>query len=490
MQNLNGKISRMAAIGITVFLLLACAGAQPDVQPIPRSANPTDVVNAFDGEIATARKNQLNVLSPDWFSKAETSLARAKKALSKGDEISEIMDNVAQGRARLKKAEEMAQVARVTLPEVIKSREMARAAGATQLSGYAWAEDEFLTLTKAIENNNLRLAQRDRHRVSQAFRKLELQAIKDQTIGEVRKLLAQADQEGARKYARYSFSVAQQKLRNTDAFITKNPYEKEKMQAMANDALFYSQRLIQMNRQSQKIRTMESEEIARWIEDMLRQITLKLPAPDLRNENFETQVENIVESASAMKRDHDFVIQQTKEQEAEIGAMRKRIAALEGKTKEQQAAKERLATEKEFNEKFTRIQNYFTPEEAEVYKQGNQLVIRLKSIQFPVGKEIIMPNNYQTLSRVQKAIRTFGEPDVVIEGYTDSTGSDEVNEHLSQKRAESVRDYLVANRTLPYSKIVAVGYGSMRPLASNATASGRAVNRRIDVIVKPASQLE
>lgn len=61
------------------------------------------MVNALNGEIATARKNQLNVLSPDWFSKAETSLVRAKKALSRGDDISEIMQNGAQGRARLKK---------------------------------------------------------------------------------------------------------------------------------------------------------------------------------------------------------------------------------------------------------------------------------------------------------------------------------------------------------------------------------------------------
>ena len=96
-----------------------------------------------------------------------------------------------------------------------------------------------------------------------------------------------------------------------------------------------------------------------------------------------------------------------------------------------------------------------------------------------------MPKNYELLSIVQKSIRTFGEPDVVIEGHTDSTGSDEVNEHLSQQRAEAVRQYLVANRTLPYDRIVAVGYGSMRPLASNQTAEGRAINRRIDVIVKP-----
>ena len=165
--------------------------------------------------------------------------------------------------------------------------------------------------------------------------------------------------------------------------------------------------------------------------------------------------------------------------------MTKRIAALEGETKEQRVAKERLAAEKEFNQKFSQIQNYFNANEAEVYKQGGQLVIRLRAIQFPVGKDIIMPKNYELLSIVQKSIRTFGEPDVVIEGHTDSTGSDEVNEHLSQQRTEAVRQYLVANQTLPYDRIMAVGYGSMRPLASNETADGWAINRRIDVIVKP-----
>jgi OOP family OmpA-OmpF porin len=152
--------------------------------------------------------------------------------------------------------------------------------------------------------------------VSKAFRALELRAIKDQTIGEVRRLLAQAENDGARKYAPHSLSMAQQKLKNTDAFITQNPYEKAKMQEMANDALFYAQRLVQMNKQSQKIRTMESEEIARWIEDMLHQTTAKLSAPDMRNEPFETQVENMVESVSALQADHNFVIQQTKSQEA------------------------------------------------------------------------------------------------------------------------------------------------------------------------------
>jgi outer membrane protein OmpA-like peptidoglycan-associated protein len=137
---------------------------------------------------------------------------------------------------------------------------------------------------------------------------------------------------------------------------------------------------------------------------------------------------------------------------------------------------------------FSEVQTLFSPDEAEVYKQGNRLVIRLRGIQFPVGKAFILPSNYALLSKIQRAIRTFGEPDVVIEGHTDSTGSDVLNQNLSQRRAEAVREYFVANGTLTYEAISAVGYGSEQPLASNKTAEGRAINRRIDVVISPRLQ--
>jgi outer membrane protein OmpA-like peptidoglycan-associated protein len=193
------------------------------------------------------------------------------------------------------------------------------------------------------------------------------------------------------------------------------------------------------------------------------------------------------------------MVAKTKSQQAEIQTMKNQIASLEGLTQEQRAAKEhleaerraveeRLAAERRFNELFSEVRSYFASDEAEVYKQGNQLVIRLKAIQFPVGKDVIMPSNYALLSKVQRAIRTFGEPDILIEGHTDSTGTDEVNEHLSQRRADAVRQYFVANGTLSEDKIIAVGYGSKRPLATNETPEGRAINRRIDVFITPNPQ--
>jgi outer membrane protein OmpA-like peptidoglycan-associated protein len=480
-------------MGITIMLVAAvcllgaCARDQLKVEPIARSENPLEHINRLDNDIGNARKNQVNVLAPTWFGKADMSLKDARVILDRGGELSKVSQKVADGRAQLRRAEEMAQLARTALPDTIKARDLARAAGATRLrEDYAEAEEQFLKLTEAIEDNDLKWARRNRAKVTRAFDQLELRAIKEQTLAEVRKLIEQAGKAGARKIAPETFALAQAKLTEADTFISKHRYQKERIHQKASEALFQARRLHQVTRQSEKLRTMEPEQITLWVEEILHKTTDKLSAPDMRDRSFDTQVENILGSIAALQGDHQFMASKVKSQQAEIEARKGRIASLEGTTREEQAEKERLAAEKRFNQLFNEVQRSFSRNEAEVYKQGDRLVIRLKAIQFPVGKHHIMPNNYALLSKVQRAIRTFGEPNVIIEGHTDSTGSRELNEHLSQQRAEAVRAYFVANGTLRGERIVAVGYGSKRPLASNATVSDRAINRRIDMVIVPS----
>jgi OOP family OmpA-OmpF porin len=478
------------ALVVTAFWILsACAGGQVEMQEISTKVNPAEEVNRFDSEISNAQKNQINVLAPTSFAKAEAYLDDAKKALKSGDEFSEILDPITSGRAELTRAEEMAEVARTTLPNAIKARDLARAAGATNLGeDYVKAEEQFLRLTRAIENNDLKYAQNNREKVAAVFDQLEVRAIKERTLGEARKLIKQAEEEGARKFAPNTLAVAQQKLKDADAFISEHRYEKEKIQLKSAEALFQAQRLLVVTRQSQKVREMEPEQISLWVEGILSETTSKLSAPDMRNESFDMQRQNILGSVKSLQEDRQFLASQEKAHQEEIESLKEQVALLEGKTQEERAAVERLEAEKQFNELYNQVKGYFSADEAEVYKQSNRLIIRLRAMQFPVGQAVIMPGNYELLSKVQRSIRTFGEPDVVIEGHTDSTGSDEVNDHLSQQRADSVRDYLIANKTLPEEKIVAVGYGSKRPLASNATEEGRAINRRIDVVISPMQQ--
>jgi len=159
-----------------------------------------EMVNQLGGHIADARKNQLNVLSPTWYAKAEGSYLKAKNDLEKGKELSVVREYVNNGETQLQKAEEMAKISRTTLGELIEARNKARAAGATDLGkDYVAAENRFLGLTQAIENNDLRYAQNNQKKLAGVFRELEIRAIKEKTIGEVHTLIEQAERSGAKK---------------------------------------------------------------------------------------------------------------------------------------------------------------------------------------------------------------------------------------------------------------------------------------------------
>ena len=496
---------------VTLALISACKTPGPPVTMEPAAViSPINETNKLGAEITTARQNQLDILSPEIFAQAEKYYLKAKAGVEKGSDPSDIFEYIGDSRSNLQKAEETAKIARTMLGSVIESRTMARAAGAPKIGkDYDGVEEDFLSLTQAIEKNNIKYTKKNAAGVEEAYRKLELRAIKIETIGEVRSILEKAEKDGVTEYAPESFALAKKMLDDTDQFISQNPYAKQEMLKMAQEDLFMARRAISLADHCKSIGKMQPEEIALYIDDTLHMITTQLGTQDMRDQKFSTQVDNILNSTESLKNDLQFLTEKLNEKRAEfdalqsadetrISALNQQIAFLEGKTKEEQVAKEKLlaeqrateqklVAERKFNQLFTTVQNSFDANEAEVYKKGDQLVIRLKGIQFPIGQAVIMPANYLLLSKAQRAIQSFDKPSVVIEGHTDSTGTYELNKHLSQQRAEAVRDYLIANQTLPADKVIALGYGPDRPLASNATPDGRAINRRIDIILSPGS---
>ncbi|HJX15348.1 MAG TPA: hypothetical protein VJ386_06405, partial [Candidatus Deferrimicrobiaceae bacterium] len=274
----EGTLVILPALIAVVTLLGGCAGpGKLKVEPIATTESPAEQVNFLENDIGTARKDRVNVLSPTWFARAETSLGEAKKGLARGEPLSGILQDVAYGRAGLKRAKEMTEVAKPAIPDAIRARELARAAGATNFGkDYAGVEESFLDLTKAIENNDPDWARRNQGKVAGAFDQLELRAIKEQTLGEVRNLIGQAEKEGARKLAPETLEGAKRKLGEADAFISGQRYQKENVQANAAEAVFHARRLVQVTRQSEKIRTMQPEQTALWMEGILSRITGKL----------------------------------------------------------------------------------------------------------------------------------------------------------------------------------------------------------------------
>jgi outer membrane protein OmpA-like peptidoglycan-associated protein len=124
---------------------------------------------------------------------------------------------------------------------------------------------------------------------------------------------------------------------------------------------------------------------------------------------------------------------------------------------------------------------------AAVKEDSRGLVITLSgSILFASNKFALLNTAMTKLDQVAEALKAQGsDKQMVVEGHTDSQGSDRINQPLSLNRATSVRDYLVT-RGVDSSKISAIGMGSSHPLLDNRNAENRANNRRVEIIIQPS----
>ena len=118
----------------------------------------------------------------------------------------------------------------------------------------------------------------------------------------------------------------------------------------------------------------------------------------------------------------------------------------------------------------------------------NQLKVDIPAdVSFDVGRYAIKPNMRPVLDRLASTLNQHPVTTVTIIGHTDSTGSDAVNDPLSINRAASTRDYLV-QRGVSAQRIAVDGRGSRQPVADNSTASGRAMNRRVEIFIAEPAQ--
>jgi len=113
---------------------------------------------------------------------------------------------------------------------------------------------------------------------------------------------------------------------------------------------------------------------------------------------------------------------------------------------------------------------------------GRGLVVSMPDVLFDFNKYTLKPEARERLARISGIVLAYPDLKLQVEGYTDSIGSDEYNQTLSDKRAEAVRDYIVTSG-VSMNNVVARGMGKADPVADNSTAAGRQSNRRVEMIV-------
>lgn len=126
--------------------------------------------------------------------------------------------------------------------------------------------------------------------------------------------------------------------------------------------------------------------------------------------------------------------------------------------------------------------------EAELITKG---LLTLNAIYFESGSANIKPESYQTLLEVGMILAKYTELKIEVSGHTDNTGSETLNQELSQARAESVLNWILVNTLeLSLSQFTIRGYGELQPIASNDTVEGRTLNRRVEFKVLNPAELD
>jgi outer membrane protein OmpA-like peptidoglycan-associated protein len=110
------------------------------------------------------------------------------------------------------------------------------------------------------------------------------------------------------------------------------------------------------------------------------------------------------------------------------------------------------------------------------------LIVSMPDVLFAFNKYTLKPEARERLARISGIVLAYPDLHLQVEGYTDSIGSDQYNQELSEKRAATVRDYLVSSG-VSINNVVAQGLGKADPVADNSTAAGRKLNRRVDMVV-------
>jgi len=142
------------------------------------------------------------------------------------------------------------------------------------------------------------------------------------------------------------------------------------------------------------------------------------------------------------------------------------------------------------------VGNYMDREESTLRQQlqgtGVQVVRDGQNIKLVMPSDITFANNssdinptfYPTLNSVAIVLNKFKNNNIQVAGYTSNTGTLHYNQLLSEKRAQSVASYLIAQKVIA-GRLMAVGYGDRNPIATNDTTHGQSLNRRVEITLKP-----
>src|SRR6266540_4707813 len=276
---------------------------------------------------------------------------------------------------------------------------------------------------------------------------------------------------GAKEFAREEFRQAEEKLITLEQIWPYNLKIETKFSGLARDVM----RLSQVARDL----AVERESQAR-IEDERQERIRRLEEARAQAEAAKAEAERVKLEAERMRA------------EAELSKARAEVAKADAEKAERARAeteRARQAAESAKRERDTALQRLYVSlsEILDTKRETRGFIVNLGDVLFDTGRATLKPTAREKLSKLAGILLAYpGQLTLEIEGHTDSVGSDELNNKLSLNRAQSVGDYLTT-AGVKSERVKAVrGFGKSKPVATNGTAAGRQMNRRVEIVIDDA----
>lgn len=489
------KKHRFPFLFLVITFVLASLPGSTGAQEHLRS----QLFGGADTLLSVVKERKADLLAPASYKRAMRYYQEATEDFKRGGGLEDIREKVQNASVYLAKALDVAKIGEVAFSTALAARTDALSADAPTHAGQLWkkAEEKFNRAAADMEDGDLGSGNKLGAEAATLYRTAELEAIKTNYLSPARILLKKADDLGVEETAPKTLARAAQLAAQTEQLLSQNRYDTDEAREMAQEAKYEAAHAIYLHEAVTKMKKDEKniESTLLSIEEQFQRVSAALglrarfdmgydqPATEAiaavkeKDREYDANVAALAQAATTL-RDREIEIDNLRQQ---LGSMEKRVGSLTDTEKELQA---RLATHRTQESIIRDVEGTFTSDEGHVLREGNRIIIRLYGLSFPVGKNTIEQQYYNLLTKVQEAIKKFPRAEVSIEGHTDSQGSDELNQSLSENRALAVAEYLMANMGVEVP-IHSEGYGESRPLASNDTPEGRAKNRRIDVVITP-----
>jgi outer membrane protein OmpA-like peptidoglycan-associated protein len=284
---------------------------------------------------------------------------------------------------------------------------------------------------------------------------------------EARNALRIAQSEGAETYAGPSYQHAVELMNIADQYASRKHVEKKPLIAAARQA-------VQTAEDAREIAVKKIDEDRLASE---RQASSDAQAESQAEANDATRLKHQAQLDVA-KSQADMMASQaasaTAVSAAQADADKARLAAEQAQQGEQQAVTDKAAMRAQLSEQLNKV--------LATRDSARGLIISMSDVLFDTGKYSLKPGAREKLAKVAGILIAYPSLNIEIDGYTDNVGADDMNQKLSENRADAVKDYLV-NQSVATGSVSVKGFGNSSPVASNDNSSGRQENRRVELVV-------